>query len=251
MSNSLRLHYQPKLYLPSGEIIGMEALVRWPTSDGSQIYPDEFIPLAESTGLIIPMGRWILRQACMDTKMLNDRHGLNLKVAINLSMRQFQQRDLIEMVKEVLEETGIAPTNVELEITESMVMVDQKKALDMMSGLKKLGVMLSIDDFGTGYSSLAYLRRFPVDALKIDRSFVSDLEDDYEDASIVSAICSMSRSLGLLVVAEGVETEGQLQFLRENHCDMAQGYHISRAVPIDAFEEYIQLYLEAENDQLT
>ena len=249
LSNSLRLHYQPKLYLVTGEIIGMEALVRWPTQDGSQIYPDEFIPLAESTGLIIPLGRWILHQACMDTKMLNERHGLNLKVAVNLSMRQFQQHDLIEMVKEVLEETGIAPTSVELEITESMVMVDQKKALHMMSGLKKLGVMLSIDDFGTGYSSLAYLRRFPVDALKIDRSFVSDLEDDYEDASIVQAVCSMSRSLGLLVVAEGVETEGQLQFLMENRCDMAQGYHISRAVPIDAFEEFIQLYSEAENDQ--
>ena len=249
LSNSLRLHYQPKLYLVTGEIIGMEALVRWPTQDGSQIYPDEFIPLAESTGLIIPLGRWILHQACMDTKMLNERHGLNLKVAVNLSMRQFQQHDLIEMVKEVLEETGIAPTSVELEITESMVMVDQKKALNMMSGLKKLGVMLSIDDFGTGYSSLAYLRRFPVDALKIDRSFVSDLEDDYEDASIVQAVCSMSRSLGLLVVAEGVETEGQLQFLMENRCDMAQGYHISRAVPIDAFEEFIQLYSEAENDQ--
>jgi diguanylate cyclase (GGDEF)-like protein/PAS domain S-box-containing protein len=251
LGDDLRLHYQPKLYLPSGEIIGMEALVRWPTSDGSQIYPDEFIPLAESTGLIIPMGRWILRQACMDTKMLNDRHGLNLKVAVNLSMRQFQQLDLIEMVKEVLDETGIAPTNVELEITESMVMIDQKKALSMMRGLKKLGVMLSIDDFGTGYSSLAHLRRFPVDALKIDRSFVSDLEYDYEDASIVSAVCSLGRSLGLLVVAEGVETEGHMQFLKENHCDMAQGYHISRAIPIDAFEEYIQLYSEAQNREIT
>jgi EAL domain-containing protein (putative c-di-GMP-specific phosphodiesterase class I) len=119
----------------------------------------------------------------------------------------------------------------------------------MMSGLKKLGVMLSIDDFGTGYSSLAYLRRFPVDALKIDRSFVSDLEDDYEDASIVQAVCSMSRSLGLLVVAEGVETEGQLQFLMDNRCDMAQGYHISRAVPIDAFEEYILFHSDTENMQ--
>ncbi len=245
LGDNLCLHYQPKLYIPSGEIVGMEALVRWPTSDGSQIYPDEFIPLAESTGLIIPMGRWILRQACMDTKMLNDRKGLNLKVAVNLSMRQFQQLDLIEMVKDVLAETGIAPTNVELEITESMVMIDHKKALNMMSGLKKLGVMLSIDDFGTGYSSLAYMRRFPVDALKIDRSFVSDLENDYEDASIVSAVCSMARSLGLLVIAEGVETEAQLQFLKENFCDMAQGYHISRPVPIDVLEEYIQLHSDA------
>ncbi len=145
----------------------------------------------------------------------------------------------------MLAETGIAPTNVELEITESMVMIDHKKALNMMSGLKKLGVMLSIDDFGTGYSSLAYMRRFPVDALKIDRSFVSDLENDYEDASIVSAVCSMARSLGLLVIAEGVETEAQLQFLKENFCDMAQGYHISRPVPIDVLEEYIQLHSDA------
>lgn len=234
------LHYQPKLDLATGHITSMEALVRWPQPDGGQIYPDSFIPLAENTGLIVPLGEWILFRAIEDTMRLNEQSGWNLKVAVNLSARQFQQPNLVNMVRATMQETEIPPHQLELEITESMVMTDHDHVIGVMKSLRDLGLTLSIDDFGTGYSSLAYLRKFPVNALKIDQSFVRDLVVDSEDASIVQAICSMARSLGLNVVAEGVETQEQLQFLRENRCELAQGYHISRPVPEDLFRTFVK-----------
>lgn len=238
-----QLHYQPKLDLASGQVSGMEALVRWEKPSGDRVFPDAFIPLAESTGQIVPLGEWILRQACEDCVRLNVENGWNLKTAVNLSARQFMQPNLIEMVEIIIKETGIPADCLELEITESMVMEDHEQAVQTMKGLRGLGLTLSIDDFGTGYSSLAYLRTFPVDALKIDQSFVRTLEVDSEDASIVGAICAMGRSLHLKVVAEGVETEEQLEFLRKNDCDLIQGYHISRPVPIESFEIFVSQWV--------
>ncbi|MGM0521730.1 MAG: EAL domain-containing protein [Pseudomonadota bacterium] len=227
------LHYQPKLDLETGRFSSMEALIRWPHADG-MVSPADFIPLAEETTLIVPLGAWILRRACLDAVALGERLGQVPGVAINLSARQFRQTGLIDSVRAALEESGIPPEKVELEITESMVMDDVEAAIDTMQALRALGVRLAIDDFGTGYSSLSYLKRFPVNTLKIDRAFVRDLTRDSEDAAIIQAVIALARALNLHVVAEGVETQEQLAFLGEHRCASVQGFLLARPGPIES-----------------
>ncbi|WP_075879616.1 sensor domain-containing protein [Vreelandella massiliensis] len=230
---SFVLHYQPKLNLETGRFSSMEALIRWPHADG-MVSPADFIPLAEETTLIVPLGAWILRRACLDAVELGERLGQVPGVAINLSARQFRQPGLIESVRTALGESAIAPEKVELEITESMVMDDVEAAIDTMHALRALGVRLAIDDFGTGYSSLSYLKRFPVNTLKIDRAFIRDLVRDSEDAAITQAVIALARALKLHVVAEGVETHDQLAFLGEHRCASVQGFLLARPGPIES-----------------
>ncbi|MEG3639892.1 bifunctional diguanylate cyclase/phosphodiesterase [Magnetococcus sp. PR-3] len=239
-----KLFYQPKLELATGRVEGIEALIRWPHSDGGMVSPAEFIPLTEETGLIVPLGRWILQQACADAVALNKHREHPLRVAVNLSAKQFQQEDLAQVVLRVMDETGIDAAQLELEVTESMVMGNVDEAINTMSILKGLGLTLSIDDFGTGYSSLSYLKRFPVDALKVDQSFVRDLEVDSEDAAIVHAVCNLGESLGMKVVAEGIETQQQMDFLKQLNCETGQGFFIAKPMPIEALKEFLKRYEE-------
>jgi diguanylate cyclase (GGDEF)-like protein len=236
----LEVHYQPQARLTDGHIIGMEALVRWRHPTRGMIAPAEFIPLAEETGLINPLGDWVLRSACAQLQQFI-RAGLPpLRVAVNLSVRQLLQKDFAASVEAVLADTGLAPHLLELEITESTLMENAQDTLAALHRLHTLGVRLSIDDFGTGYSSLSYLKRFPVDIIKIDRSFVCDVPQDADDMAIVTAIIALAHSLRLEVVAEGVETEAQLAFLRGRNCDLMQGYHLSPAIPADQFAALIR-----------
>ncbi len=249
LENSLRralqnkefvLFYQPQLDLQSGKIVGMEALVRWQLPQYGLVPPNEFIPIAEETGLIVPLGEWILRTAC--TQNMNwQRAGLRkLRMAVNLSVRQFQQKDITSTIQRVLSETGLEPDCLDLEITETYAMENAEFAIGVLRDLKRMGVHLSIDDFGTGYSSLSYLKQFPIDTLKIDRSFIRDLSTDPNDAAIAEAIIALAHSLGLQVVGEGVETPDQLAILRKQKCDRIQGYLFSRPVPAEGFEKMIR-----------
>jgi len=229
------LHYQPKVDLASGAVIGCEALVRWRHPRRGLVPPNDFIPLAEETGLIVPLGAWVLREACRQTRLWKDQGLPPVSVAVNLSARQFRQGDLLQLVADVLAETGLDAHLLDLELTESTVMDNPLKAGKTMLELKKLGVGLSLDDFGTGYSSLNYLRRFPVDCLKIDRSFIRDVVDDPSGASVVTSVISIAHNLGMAAVAEGVENEDQLSFLASCGCDTYQGYFFSRPVPVEDF----------------
>ncbi len=229
------LHYQPKVDIGSGRITGMEALVRWQQPTKPLIPPAQFIALAEETGLIVPIGEWVLKTACAQNKSWQE-HGLPpLRVAVNLSARQFGHETLLQDVARVLNETGLDPTALEFEITESMVMHNPEHAVKLLTKLKAMGIRLSIDDFGTGYSSLNYLKRFPIDSVKIDRSFIQDLPGDGDDAAITRAIIAMAHSLRLKVIAEGVETEEQLSFLRNHGCDEMQGNYFSKPLPENEF----------------
>ncbi len=233
--NEFLLHYQPKIDIGSGRITGMEALVRWQQPARGLIPPAQFIPLAEETGLIVPIGEWVLKTACAQNKSWQE-HGLPpLRVAVNLSARQFGHETLLQDVARVLTETGLDPAALELEITESMVMHNPERAVILLTKLKAMGIHLSIDDFGTGYSSLNYLKRFPIDSVKIDRSFIQDLPGDSDDAAITQAIIAMAHSLRLKVIAEGVETEEQLSFLRNHGCDEMQGNYFSKPLPENEF----------------
>jgi diguanylate cyclase (GGDEF)-like protein/PAS domain S-box-containing protein len=218
------LHYQPRIDLRSGTCLGAEALIRWQVSPQEIISPDRFIPLAEETGLIVPIGRWVLETACRQNKAWQDEGIGPMVVSVNVSARQLRQDDFVQTVVAVLKETGLEARYLEIELTESMVMHDAERLVAMLDELKLIGVQMSVDDFGTGYSSLSYLKRFPVDRLKIDRSFVQDLMSDTDDATIVRTIIALGHNLGLHVVAEGVETAEQRDFLRQNDCDEAQGY---------------------------
>jgi diguanylate cyclase (GGDEF)-like protein/PAS domain S-box-containing protein len=225
------LHYQPQVDFRSGGIVGMEALVRWQHPRQGLLLPSRFIRLAEEAGLITAIGTWVMRSACRQTKHWHDLGLGSLRVGINLSARQFAQSELEQSVVAILQETGLDPSCLEIELTESMVMTEVGPAMQIMAGLKALGIQLSIDDFGTGYSSLAYLKRFPIDALKIDRAFVRDIAVDKGDAAIAKAIISMAHTIGIRVIAEGVETEAQCDFLCRNMCDELQGYYFSAALP--------------------
>ena len=236
-AREFHLHYQPKVALGSGALTGAEALVRWAHPELGLLSPARFIPLAEETGLILPLGEWILRQACLQARAWLDA-GLELKlISVNISARQFEQQDLVRRVADVLGATGLPPACLELELTESMMMAHAEEYIERLNALKTLGVQLSVDDFGTGYSSLSYLKRFPVDRLKIDRSFVRDIVTDPDDAAIAQAVIRLGQILGLAVTAEGVETDEQLDFLRRHGCDEAQGYYFSPPLPPDAFVE--------------
>ena len=227
----LEIHYQPQFELESGCLIGMEALLRWRHPDLGLVSPARFIPLAEETGLIVPIGQWVLEQACRQTAAWSRRFGARLRIAVNLSACQFQAQDLPAVVRAALEGSGLAPQQLELELTESTLMRDADRAAATLQQLKALGVQLAIDDFGTGYSSLAYLRRFPLDSLKIDRSFVLEMERDSNAGAITQAIIALGRSLGLQTVAEGIETPDQEAMLKQLDCQIGQGFLFSRPVP--------------------
>jgi diguanylate cyclase (GGDEF)-like protein len=235
----LVLYYQPVLDLPSGRVHGVECLLRWQHPERGLISPGEFVPLAELTGLILPMGPWTLREACRQAKAWQGGVAPDLTVSINLSARQFQQRDLAEQVGDALEEVGLLPRLLEIEITETNAMQHAESTIRTLRELKALGVRLSIDDFGTGYSSLSYLKRFPIDTLKIDQSFIRDIGTDPDDAAIATAVIAMARTLELDVVAEGVETEEQLRFLADHGCDRIQGYVFSPPVPAERCGELL------------
>lgn len=227
--NEFTLHYQPKVNIATGQISGTEALVRWQHPDLGLIGPGRFIPLAEETGMILPIGAWVLKTACAQNRAWQ-RQGLRrLRVAVNLSPRQFAMESLSHDIKAMLRESGLDATDLELEITESMVMNNPDQAVNALRQLKSLGIHIAIDDFGTGYSSLAYLKRFPVDTVKVDRSFVEDIPADRDSMAITQAVIAMAHSLRLNVVAEGVENEAQLSFLRSEGCDEMQGFHFSEA----------------------
>jgi EAL domain-containing protein (putative c-di-GMP-specific phosphodiesterase class I) len=226
------LNYQPIVCLETGRIASFEALVRWRHPERGLVMPGDFVPVAEETGLIVPLGLWVLNEACRQMREWQ-RHGLadeSVTVSVNLSGRQFSQADLIDQISSALRESGLRAGNLKLEITESMVMENFDTAIDMLTQLRSLGVGLSIDDFGTGYSSLSYLHRFPIDTLKIDRSFVTQMTDNSENAEIVRTIVTLARSLDMEVVAEGVETADQLRRLGDLGCDYGQGYLFSRPV---------------------
>ncbi|WP_332851847.1 EAL domain-containing protein [Duganella sp. S19_KUP01_CR8] len=242
--HQLEVFYQPQACLDSGKIIGMEALVRWRHPTRGMIPPVDFIPLAEETGLINPLGDWVLRTACAQLQQFICAGLPPMRVAVNLSVRQLLQKDFAASVEAVLADTGLPPQLLELEITESTLMENAQDTLAALHRLHSLGVRLSIDDFGTGYSSLSYLKRFPVDIIKIDRSFVRDVPQDADDAAIISAIIALAHSLRLEVVAEGVETEAQLAFLKGRECDMMQGFYLSPAVPADQFAELVRRHID-------
>jgi len=226
------LHYQPQADISNGTIVGMEALIRWKHPERGMIPPKDFIPFAEETGLIVPIGEWAMFEACRQNKYWQDCGLPHVPVSVNLSIRQFMQPNIKDMVSRVLQQTGLEPRFLELEITESMTM-DVENAIHSLLELKNLGVRVSIDDFGTGYSSLSYLKKFPIDKLKIDRSFVRDIMIDPSDAAIVMTIIAMTRHLNLKVIAEGVETVEQLNFLHQNQCNEVQGYWLSPPIEAD------------------
>jgi len=231
----LVLHYQPIIGCAAGEILGMEALVRWRHGTRGLIPPSQFIPLAEDTGLIVPIGEWVLREACAQCQRWQREFKRPLRVAVNLSARQFGQPPIARTVRRVLEDTGLDPTALELEITESVLLHHDAEKLESLRALAEMGVTLTIDDFGTGYSSLSYLKRFPVKALKIDQSFTHDIPDDADDAALARAIINMAHILGLKTIAEGVETQTQFEFFRSEHCDAAQGFYFSKPLPAAEF----------------
>jgi diguanylate cyclase (GGDEF)-like protein len=227
------VYYQPQVDIKSGRINGVEALIRWRHPKLGMISPDRFIPLAEETGLIVPIGEWVLRTACAQVKAWHVAGFSDLTVAVNFSARQFQKNDLFDLVRGILDETKLDAEYLEIELTESLLMKDSDVTVQTLRRLKEMGSIMALDDFGTGYSSLSYLRRFPIDVVKIDCSFIRDVTNNLDDALLTKAIISMAKSLNLKTVAEGVETEGQLNFLKENQCDTFQGYYFSRPLPAD------------------
>ena len=235
------IHYQPMIEVESRRVTGAEALIRWKHPEFGLMLPDEFIPAAEESGLIVPIGEWVLRTACAQMKQWHRAGHRELHVAVNLSARQFQQNDLTAVVERILHETDLPASSLDLEITESTAMTNADLSLAIMTRLKEMGVHISIDDFGTGYSSLSYLKRFPIDTVKIDQDFVRDLAQGSNDGAIISAVISMARALKLRVVAEGVETEEQLAFLRRQHCETIQGFLYSRPLPAEEFEAVLAL----------
>jgi diguanylate cyclase (GGDEF)-like protein/PAS domain S-box-containing protein len=238
--NGFMLVYQPKIDLASGQVTGVEALVRWRRDDGNLISPADFIPLAEETGLILPLGEWILETACRDLNQINQHLGLQLSLAVNISARQLQYGKIPGLIERVLKTTEFPASLLELEITESMMMKDVETVIGTLHAVRHLGVVLAIDDFGTGYSSLSYLKLFPIHTLKIDRSFVEDIETDNDDANICDVTVLLAHKLGMEVVAEGVETAGQLKYLLSIGCEKVQGYFISKPLPLAEVEHFIR-----------
>jgi EAL domain-containing protein (putative c-di-GMP-specific phosphodiesterase class I) len=240
MENSLRralqreeflLYYQPKVNIKTGRIVCNEALVRWQHPELGMILPQQFIPLAEDTGLIVPLGEWVLRTACSQNKAWQKADFPPMRVAVNLSPRQFQQPKLAEMVEHALADAGLAPAWLELEVTESIMLQNMEKTIGTLQRLNNLGIHISIDDFGTGYSSLSYIKKLPIQTLKIDQSFVSDITINLDDAAIATAVITLAQSLRLNVIAEGVETLEQMELLDGLNCPEMQGYFFSRPLP--------------------
>jgi EAL domain-containing protein (putative c-di-GMP-specific phosphodiesterase class I) len=234
------VHYQPKICIGTGEVTGVEALLRWQKPEDGLVPPAAFIPLAEETGLIVPIGERALRLACSQAKAWQAEGIPHLPVAVNLSAVQFSEEDLAGTVQRILTETGLDPAGLELEITESAIMKESEKAIAMLKAMREMGIRITMDDFGTGYSSLSYLKRFPISSLKIDRSFIAEVMSNSDDAEIIRAIIAMSHRMKLKVVAEGVETAEQLEFLRREGCEEAQGYYFARPMPAAAFSRWFQ-----------
>lgn len=248
--NELLLHYQPIVSLENGEMIGFEALARWHHPQRGTIPPNEFIPVAEDTGLIIPIGEWVLREACRQMRAWEMMYEAMppLMISVNLSGRQLEQPDLVEMIEAVLAETEMNPNYLRLEITESIIMQNAEKTIEKIERIRALGIRISIDDFGTGYSSLSYLHRFPIDTLKVDRSFINSINDDTENSEIVRSIIMLAHNLGIEVIAEGVETREQLNYLQEMKCGYGQGYYYSRPVNSHRAADLIKKLLKLQGD---
>jgi len=240
--NELVLHYQPQVDIESGRMIGVEALLRWAHPEKGLIPPDKFIPVAEESGLIVPIGEWVLRTACQQNKAWQDMGLPHIRMAVNLSARQFRQPHLLEVVAKAMQDAGLDPysDSLELEVTESVIMKDTEGTINTLKKLHDMGLRLSIDDFGTGYSSLSYLKRFPINTLKIDQSFVRDITTDPDDAAIAATIVTLGHSLKLRVIAEGVETAEQLTLLREMKCDEIQGYYFSKPLIATELEQLLR-----------
>jgi diguanylate cyclase len=237
--DELQVYYQPQLDLETGKIIGAEALLRWEHPERGLVSPIKFIPLAEETGLILPIGEWVLKTACQQTRHWQKVGYPNLRIAVNLSGRQFQQLDLRHRLVKIFTETGLRPEYLELELTESMLVENTDVAIRRLQALKALGVEIAIDDFGTGYSSLSYLQQFPFDTLKIDRCFIRNIQDNPSQAAITQAIIEMAKTLKLKIVAEGVETEAELAFVMQHHCHAMQGYLFSKPLPTKDLESLL------------
>ena len=235
-----RLHYQPRISAATGRAVGVEALLRWAHPQWGVVEPARFIPSLEESGLIVPVGEWVLGEACRQAAAWRDAGLAPLRISVNLSSRQFRSETLAAAVAQALRASGLAPEFLELELTESLLMENTDQAMTVMGSLKALGVAISIDDFGTGYSSLGYLKRFPIDSLKIDRSFVRDLATSPKDAAIIDAIAALARSLGIGLVAEGVEDAHQAEYLRERNCTELQGYLFGQPVPPEAVAEFLR-----------
>jgi predicted signal transduction protein with EAL and GGDEF domain len=241
------LFYQPKVDTVSGDVHSAEALIRWHHPQRGLILPTQFIPLAEECGLIHEIGAWVLREACRQCAAWQRTGELSLRVAVNVAASQFRRGDLLEVVRSALQNAQLDPRFLEIELTESAVMTNPEDSAAILEQLSRMGVLVSVDDFGTGYSSMSYLRRFPIDKLKIDRSFITDLTNRADDASIVQAIVSLAHGLRLKVVAEGVETLEQLKFLQSVGCDQYQGYHFSPPLPATEFVELVCSWQKAED----
>lgn len=233
------VHYQPQVRIPDFHLVGMEALVRWRHPSLGMLYPSEFVPQAEDSGLIIALGDWVMRKACSQNMEWQDKGLAPMRLSVNFSARQFQQPSFIASVAEILKETNLDPRWLELELTESSIMKEPEQAIEKLHELKLMGIKVAIDDFGTGYSSLNYLKRFPIDTLKIDKTFVSDVCKDPHDTAIVRAIIDLGHALDLMVIAEGVETQEQLQYLSSLGCDVVQGFLFSKSLSAAAFEELL------------
>lgn len=235
----LVLHYQPKVCHTLGGVMGVEALLRWNHAQQGMISPVRFIPMAEETRLIIPIGEWVLRTACQQQVALK-KNGLDVSMAVNLSAVQFSTSDLVERIRMIIDETGIHPDRLELELTESALMTDPEKAVKTLEELRNIGVSIALDDFGTGYSSLSYLKTFPINVLKIDRSFVRDLGHDSGDRAIARSIVDLADNLGMKTVAEGVETTEQIEILLELGCSCLQGFYYARPLPDEQLHDFIK-----------
>lgn len=241
-NNELSLHYQAVVDVSAGNVVGAEALLRWNNPKYGTVPPDTFIPLAEETGLIIEFGDWVLQTACKQAQKWRQKTGQDFLIAVNVAFPQFRDGHLVKTVRNVLKQTALPPACLELELTERLLMEDETECAQALEELHNMGVRISIDDFGTGYSSLSYLKRFPVNTLKIDRSFVSNINSSPENIPLITAIISMSHALGLNVIGEGVETNEQLNFLKNKNCNYAQGYYLYKPVPVEQFDACLYAY---------
>jgi len=236
------IHYQPRIEIATGNLVGMEALLRWNNPELGWVSPNEFIPIAEETNLIMPIGEWVLRNACLQNKAWQETRLSPLRVSVNLSACQFKQKDLLKIIDRIIDETGIDTAYLELEITESILVEDIEKAILILWELKRKGISIALDDFGTGYSSLSYLQKLPINTLKIDRSFVTNLASSPDDIAIAKAIIALAQSLELNITAEGVETKAQFEYLKAQGCNEVQGYYFAKPLPAEVLQDFLLKY---------